>query len=328
MAGATTEAATDVLAHTLVTFKRDNRGQRHILKDIIVYARKEAFSMIDSKVTKQLKSLSQTNGLGAAAQSSVSIRSARPSRGRKPRQATDASRTGSATSGHANARAPRTEAEVAAGVVSAAKSKASSLATDEDESSNLSLILSGITLESCPSGAGAQQEHEEEDMDWENGDGCEDEVKEPDYEDEAEEDEEADKCAICLEEMDNPKKLDKCGHFFCKECIEDSFKLHKPACPTCNTVYGLIMGSQPRGTMSMRHDHHGLPGYQNYGMLVIDYEFSSGIQGVRLDLIGWLDLLRTHSGCFYGLFRTEFHQFFTQIYSNPRASISKIRVGK
>ena len=99
MAGATTEAATDVLAHTLVTFKQDNRGPRHILKDIIVYARKEAFSMIVSKVTRQLESLSQTNGLGAAAPSSVRIRSARPSWSRKPRQATDASRTESATSG-------------------------------------------------------------------------------------------------------------------------------------------------------------------------------------------------------------------------------------
>lgn len=282
--------------------------------------------MIVSKVTRQLESLSQTNGLGAAAPSSVRIRSARPSWNRKPRQATDASRTESATSGHAHARAPRTKAKTAAGAVSAAKSKVSSPATDEDDNSNLALILSGMTLKGCPSGAGAQQEHEV-DMDWENGGSCEDEVEECDYEDEDEEDEEADKRAICLEEMDNPKKLDKCGHSFCKECIEESFKHHKPACPTCNTVYGLITGNQPQGTMSVRRDHHSLQGYQNCGMLVIDYEFSSGIQRVRLDLIGWLDLLRT-PGCFYGLFHTEFRQFFTQIYSNPRASISKIRVGR
>ncbi|KAK7446771.1 hypothetical protein BaRGS_00040238 [Batillaria attramentaria] len=64
------------------------------------------------------------------------------------------------------------------------------------------------------------------------------------------------------------------------ECIEDSFRHHKPACPTCNTVYGIIIGNQPQGTMSVSRERYPhLPGYQNCGIIVIDYYFPNGMQG-------------------------------------------------
>lgn len=154
-----------------------------------------------------------------------------------------------------------------------------------------------MSLDHAEGGGKDQLGPEEEymDVDVEDEDRPEDDLgeREEDIDDneveEREKDEEAEICAICLYEMDNPKKLDKCSHTFCTECIEDSFRLHKPACPTCNTLYGLITGNQPRGTMKVTRNRHGLPGYKNCGMLIIDYHFSSGTQGVRLVLIEWLD---------------------------------------
>jgi hypothetical protein len=44
-------------------------------------------------------------------------------------------------------------------------------------------------------------------------------------------------CVICMDSMSLPKKLDKCGHKFCTQCIDDYFKTVKQTCPICNTVY-------------------------------------------------------------------------------------------
>jgi hypothetical protein len=44
-------------------------------------------------------------------------------------------------------------------------------------------------------------------------------------------------CVICMDSMSLPKQLDKCGHKFCTQCIEDYFKTVKQTCPICNTVY-------------------------------------------------------------------------------------------
>lgn len=94
--------------------------------------------------------------------------------------------------------------------------------------------------------------------------------------------EEDEKCPICLDKIQKPKKLDKCGHTFCTECIEDTFRHHKPVCPTCNTLYGVIIGNQPiNGKMSVTQTCGHVPGFGNCGVITIDYSFSDGIQGVR-----------------------------------------------
>ena len=36
--------------------------------------------------------------------------------------------------------------------------------------------------------------------------------------------EEEENCVICMDKKENEKKLDKCGHSFCKDCIERYFK--------------------------------------------------------------------------------------------------------
>lgn len=91
-------------------------------------------------------------------------------------------------------------------------------------------------------------------------------------------------CAICLEAVqdDNKKILLKCKHEFCKHCIEECFQ-HKPVCPTCGTVYGVIMGNQPKGTMRVEHSPRvHLPGYPKKGHHEIHYSFQSGTQTVSV----------------------------------------------
>ncbi|CAC5420245.1 DTX [Mytilus coruscus] len=87
-------------------------------------------------------------------------------------------------------------------------------------------------------------------------------------------------CAICLEEVqdDTKKTLHKCKHVFCKECIDECFR-HRPVCPTCGMVYGIVRGTQPTGTMEVEHrPHSDLPGHKNQGCYMINYNFYSGKQ--------------------------------------------------
>ena len=95
-----------------------------------------------------------------------------------------------------------------------------------------------------------------------------------------------DSCPICMDDISNPKKLHKCGHVFCKACIDTCFKTFKPVCPTCNTIYGEIKGTQPLGSMKVTHDTNScLPGYEKYGTITITYHFRNGIQGVNWFII-------------------------------------------
>ena len=81
--------------------------------------------------------------------------------------------------------------------------------------------------------------------------------------------------------MDLPKdpvSLDKCGHTFCKECIDQAFS-HRKACPVCGKVYGVLTGNQPPGTMNWYYDEwQHLPGYERYGSIRINYFFPDGSQ--------------------------------------------------
>lgn len=46
-----------------------------------------------------------------------------------------------------------------------------------------------------------------------------------------------------MDDFTEPKRLDKCGHTYCTDCIEQYFKLVKPQCPCCFTIYGEIRGT-------------------------------------------------------------------------------------
>ena len=96
-----------------------------------------------------------------------------------------------------------------------------------------------------------------------------------------------DQCPICMDAFTKPKKL-KCGHQFCTKCIDSAFT-HKSVCPICGEVYGVLKGNQPDGKMSVSNDYSAqLPGYPQAGVIVINYHFNDGTQGVSMiiDMIG------------------------------------------
>ncbi|XP_071114281.1 uncharacterized protein [Haliotis cracherodii] len=85
-------------------------------------------------------------------------------------------------------------------------------------------------------------------------------------------------CPICIGPITDPKWLKKCGHVFCRECIDDSFQKFKPVCPSCNMVYGVLTGNQPEGSMDVAFSGEHLPGYETCGTISITYHLPSGIQ--------------------------------------------------
>uniref|UniRef100_A0A8C3S3I9 E3 ubiquitin-protein ligase n=1 Tax=Chelydra serpentina TaxID=8475 RepID=A0A8C3S3I9_CHESE len=91
------------------------------------------------------------------------------------------------------------------------------------------------------------------------------------------EEEAKDECAICMDKIHQKEVLQKCKHEFCKACIQEAMK-YKPACPVCNTVYGLIQGNQPDGTISFSKLAYSIPGYPYCGTIKIDYHMQGGVQ--------------------------------------------------
>lgn len=92
---------------------------------------------------------------------------------------------------------------------------------------------------------------------------------------------ELDRCAICLDDCEDPKQLNKCTHVFCRSCIDHYFQTVKPQCPCCFTIYGEIRGNQPvNGTMAIETSKHRLPGFEHdsRGTIRITYHFPNGIQ--------------------------------------------------
>ncbi|XP_019907121.2 probable E3 ubiquitin-protein ligase DTX3 isoform X1 [Esox lucius] len=86
-------------------------------------------------------------------------------------------------------------------------------------------------------------------------------------------------CSICMGEMVERTTLERCGHQFCRLCLDQAFKV-KRACPVCRLVYGQITGNQP-GTGSMiveRDPDLELPGHEGYGCICIIYSFPPGLQ--------------------------------------------------
>ncbi|EPQ03058.1 E3 ubiquitin-protein ligase DTX3L [Myotis brandtii] len=88
---------------------------------------------------------------------------------------------------------------------------------------------------------------------------------------------EEDMCAICMEPINNKLVLPKCKHEFCTPCIKKAMT-YKSTCPVCQAVYGVQKGNQPEGTMSVNYIRDSLPGYENYGSIVIKYDMRGGIQ--------------------------------------------------
>lgn len=92
------------------------------------------------------------------------------------------------------------------------------------------------------------------------------------------------KCVICYDDFADGRRvvhLSKCGtHYFHENCIAASFKPGFICCPVCQTIYGVRVGTQPKGTMKVSTSNgHPLPGYEKYGTITIQYHFNDGTQG-------------------------------------------------
>ncbi|XP_070564848.1 uncharacterized protein [Ptychodera flava] len=85
-------------------------------------------------------------------------------------------------------------------------------------------------------------------------------------------------CKICISDIVDGKQLSKCKHRFCRSCIDEALK-HDSRCPLCREPQREMIGNQPSGTMTHHTDRsRGLPGYERFGVIVIDYHIPSGIQ--------------------------------------------------
>ncbi|KAK3610480.1 hypothetical protein CHS0354_016670 [Potamilus streckersoni] len=88
----------------------------------------------------------------------------------------------------------------------------------------------------------------------------------------------ADDCVICMSPMSNPRTL-PCGHSFCAGCVDELFK-HKPVCPACGKIVGILTGDQPGdGIMDVKKFPSQLAGYEGHGSIWITYTFPHGRQG-------------------------------------------------
>ncbi|XP_061413300.1 E3 ubiquitin-protein ligase DTX3L-like isoform X2 [Lethenteron reissneri] len=88
------------------------------------------------------------------------------------------------------------------------------------------------------------------------------------------------KCPICMDDFTNKTSLKRCKHSFCKECIDQAMK-SKSVCPICQTVYGKLEGDQPKDAsmkVTTYYTTH-LPGYEKHGTITIYYDVPNGRQG-------------------------------------------------
>ncbi|XP_008316382.1 putative E3 ubiquitin-protein ligase DTX3 [Cynoglossus semilaevis] len=86
-------------------------------------------------------------------------------------------------------------------------------------------------------------------------------------------------CSVCMGDIVERATLEKCGHSFCRTCLDQAFKVKK-ACPMCRLVYGQMIGNQPAyGTMVVERDPDlEIPGHEGYGCIYIIYHFPPGLQ--------------------------------------------------
>ncbi|KAL6029934.1 hypothetical protein STEG23_028862 [Scotinomys teguina] len=94
---------------------------------------------------------------------------------------------------------------------------------------------------------------------------------------EALKDKSKDYCAICMDTIRNKHVLPKCKHEFCTSCIAKALSI-KPVCPMCQTSYGIQKGNQPEGTMTVSTSRKSLPGHEDCGTIVIQYNMKGGVQ--------------------------------------------------
>ena len=92
-------------------------------------------------------------------------------------------------------------------------------------------------------------------------------------------------CQCCFDETTDPVILNCCSLIFCRQCF-DLAVADSLYCPTCKLPLREVVGNQPHGRMAWHLEQVPLPGYINYGTIVIDYDFPGGVQSAQLPVPG------------------------------------------
>ncbi|KAM4031632.1 E3 ubiquitin-protein ligase DTX4-like isoform 1-T2 [Anomaloglossus baeobatrachus] len=88
-------------------------------------------------------------------------------------------------------------------------------------------------------------------------------------------------CAYCRMTLTEGEvgRLYRCSHSYHVRCLGPLYKNGTLRCPTCQTLYGMKIGSQPPGKMTFHVIPHSLPGYPDCEAIHIIYYIASGVQG-------------------------------------------------
>ena len=95
-----------------------------------------------------------------------------------------------------------------------------------------------------------------------------------------------DMCPICIDTFAEKggvvAKMKKCGHAFCKECIQEALWRNN-RCPTCRTILGQVRGQMPSGTMTVSKSSMKCEGYEScQGSFIITYEIQAAVQRIYM----------------------------------------------
>ena len=111
-------------------------------------------------------------------------------------------------------------------------------------------------------------------------------------------------CPICtddIEDGEDVRTFNKCGHVLHSECMENLFKTskHSVKCPVCSEIYGIPHGNQPDGTITIyTSSAPHLQGYpSDVETIVIEFDIPDGVQD---------DTMINPGKNFTGTFRTAY----------------------
>lgn len=84
-------------------------------------------------------------------------------------------------------------------------------------------------------------------------------------------------CSVCRGIYQGPVEALKCGHTFCKSCVDNI--ANGVTFSRCSQQWCAFERSQPIGTMSWRTEEQSLPGYDDCSTIAVTYNFHAGSQG-------------------------------------------------
>lgn len=85
-------------------------------------------------------------------------------------------------------------------------------------------------------------------------------------------------CSICQSGFRDPVYPSKCGHIFCKRCVDEAVA-NGTSLLMYNDEFCAFQRNQPVGLMSWRSEKQPLPGHEDCETILVTYNFHAGQQG-------------------------------------------------